>query len=156
MDQLNSILVILKDIVVVLCPVILAIFTYKTSKKEKSDKKYRELRQKVDEATEKARKERETKIDSSLTELSEAIDKVTNTVNKIDMESIQSQLDDLKEINGLNLDYSQSLSRVVVKIADCMKDSGLSKDKQDAIGSVIEEHQATEQEITKSLYKFLY
>ena len=74
----------------------------------------------------------------------------------IDINDIQSQLSDLKQLNGLNLDYSQSLSKVVIKMANCMKDTDMSKENKDGIGKAVEDHQNSEQVITKKIYQFLY
>lgn len=156
MEWINDMLTIIKDIIALACPVILAIFTYKSSKKEKEDAKYRALREELDKVAEEKKQARDKEITDSLNDLGEKIGEVEAAVKAIDINDIQSQLSDLKQLNGLNLDYSQSLSKVVIKMANCMKDTDMSKENKDGIGKAVEDHQNSEQVITKKIYQFLY
>lgn len=163
----DRVLTLLKDIIVVACPVIIAIVGYRSNKKEKSDKKYREVRAELDKKERDERAARDERIDKTMNDLSAqikqvdakvaAVNKKVDTVQEsVNIKEVEKQLSNLIKINGAGLNYSQSLSRVVVKMADGIVSSSICDDKKDSIMKAIEEHQDEEKKITQEYYSILY
>jgi len=155
-EQIDKILILIKDMVVIACPVILAIFTYKSTKREKEDKKYRVLKEKLDAEREKRKKENDEELNKTINDMKTSIDSVKSSVEEINIKEVEKQLNDLVQLNGINLEYSQSLSTVVVKMADYVRGSQLDQNAKDDIAKAIEAHQNKEKDITKKIYQFTY
>lgn len=155
---MEEVISIIEKVLVAVTPIIVAYLTYRTNKKSKEDKEYRELREKYEEEIrvnqEKKRQERDEELDKKFSGLKEDLNKVQTELKEFDTKAITKQLDDLVEISEINLEYSQSLSKVVVTIGEAIRDSDIIESCD--ISDAIREHQDNERKITNKLYKVLY
>ena len=140
---MEEVISIIEKVLVAVTPIIVAYLTYRTNKKSKEDKEYRELREKYEEEIrvnqEKKRQERDEELDKKFSGLKENLNKVQTELKEFDTKAITKQLDDLVEISEINLEYSQSLSKVVVTIGEAIRDSDIIESCD--ISDAIREHQ---------------
>lgn len=159
----------LERILVGLTPIIVAYLAYRTSKREKADKDYRELRQKYEKELEKKRNDEEAERKRDMENIQEDIESFKDDIKmdiqnitaqmdalkeQIDMSEITKQLNNLVDITGINLDYSQSLSKVLLTIGSALCNE--SNPHCEDITKVMNEHQEKERNIVNKIYKAIY
>ena len=151
---------IFATIMTAITPLLIAILGYFQVKKEKEDKKYRELR----EETEKLQKEKEnaerdehnTKLENMQKNMDHLVTEVAELRKDVDIQKIEKQLNQLHSLNEFNFEYIQSLSSVVLIMGDTMADMpGLDADSKTRLRREIDAHQKKEGTIVSQLYKVL-
>lgn len=154
MENVGSVWETIQNLVIAVTPLAVGILSYLSVKKDKEDKEYRELRESYEEVLNKEKKEKDEKIEENIQKITEDVKNLSSKINDIDVEDINTQLKNLVSISEINLQYSQSLSKVVTTIGECLRDSNIEFDND--ISKVISEHQELERNITNRLYKVLY
>lgn len=140
----------------ILTPIILAVISFKASKKQKEDKENQELQKKYDAKIIEERLNAEKKRDESIqaikldmTNLKKQVEKLEAT---IDMGKVEKSLSQLVDISSINMKYSQSLSGLVVTIGEALKETT----DDDNIANAIKAHQAVERDMMNKIYKAIY
>lgn len=154
MENVGSVWETIQNLVIAVTPLAVGILSYLSVKKDKEDKEYRELRENYEEVLNNEKKKKDEKIESSINKITEDVKNLSTKIDNIDVEDINTQLKNLVSISEINLQYSQSLSKVVTTIGECLRDSNIEFDND--ISKVISEHQELERNITNRLYKVLY
>lgn len=154
MENVGSVWETIQNLVIAVTPLAVGILSYLSVKKDKEDKEYRELRENYEEVLNNEKKKKDEKIENSINKITEDVKNLSTKIDNIDVEDINTQLKNLVSISEINLQYSQSLSKVVTTIGECLRDSNIEFDND--ISKVISEHQELERNITNRLYKVLY
>lgn len=140
----------------ILTPIILAIISFRASKRQKEDKANNELQKKYDAKIAEERTNIEMKRDESIQSIKQDMENLKNQVEKIeetiDMGKIEKSLSQLVDISSINMKYSQSLSGLVVTIGEALKETS----KDDNISKAIQAHQAIERDLMNKIYKAIY
>lgn len=147
-----------KDIIIIATPFLLALMAYLNKKRDKQileDQKYKD---KYFQGIEVKRLEDETMRDRAIEEIRKDVVTLSGQMIKfeesVDMVEISKVLNKLLDINAINMEYSQSLSRVVVSIGESLKKSDSSGSEN--IAKVIEAHLQAERDLTNKIYKSIY
>jgi len=140
----------------ILTPIILAIISFRASKRQKEDKANNELQKKYDAKIAEERANNEKKRDESIQSIKQDMENLKTQVEKIeetiDMGKIEKSLSQLVDISSINMKYSQSLSGLVVTIGEAIKETS----KDDNISKAIQAHQAIERDLMNKIYKAIY
>lgn len=148
-----------KDIVSLFTPLLLAYFSYLTVKKEKHEKENKILRDKYEKEMENKRnaidKKRDDAINAIRDDVSTLQDQIQKLEGAVDMKEINKSLNKLVDISSFNIEYSQSLSHVVVTIGETLKKS--NPNSVDIIEKAIEAHHKTERDMLQNeMFKVFY
>jgi len=155
---MNNLFEIFKDLIACATPFLLCYITYRTNKKEKLDKTYREIQEKNVELERNIVLEKQNERDNIILELQKEIkhlkDNLSEVTDKVDTISeevsvnVSNTLNELLKLNSVNLTYCQSLSSLIATIGKGMKDS-----EKVNISEAIEKHQQKERELFASIVK---
>lgn len=149
---------IFETLITCLSPIIIAIIGYMQVRRDKSDKKYRELREQYDREKEaQAAKEKE-EADKALEDIKKSIANMSAEIAELkalnEKNNINKELGRLIELTKLNYDYSHSISNLVTSIAtDLQKSENIQHEEIDV---ALAKHRETTHELSTKLYKALY
>lgn len=144
--------------ITIITPLAVGYLTYRSTRQEKQSKQYMELLKRNKELEKKeADREKKQTLDQ-IKELSESIETLKNEVKElkeeIDMKAITIQLSKLQHLNEINIEYVQSLSKVVTTLSEeALKSENVNEKR---LQSVIDDHEDTETKIMKDIYKIMY
>ena len=156
MEYFISIFSIIMTTLTTIVVAAIGLYQKKIEKKNDDYQKLREENEKLlnEERKRSAQKEEErfTKIEQSVAQLSTDVSDLKNSIH---LDDISKQLTQLHSLNELNFEYIQSLSGLVINVAESLgSPHSLSKGVRDKMNSETEKHRKTEDNITKRLYKF--
>lgn len=145
-----------QSIITLLTPFVLIYITYRISKKEKENARYRELREENEALEKKIADNKQRERDQAVKSLQKDMAKVKQDMSDL-KETISEEvankmtcaLNDLLKLNNVNLAYCQSLSCLITTIGEEMKD----KNPDGGLAKAIVEHQKKERELFASIVK---
>lgn len=149
---------IFEKIVMVLSPIIVAFFGWRSAVTSKQTREFIELEKKYKES-EKERAEQEAKLQQEkITAISKQVESLQSTVQELsdslDLKPVYNQLDKITEISQVNYDYSLSLSQVICAIGKCIESNNLGS--SDAVTKALEEHTKCEKAISQRMCKIAF
>lgn len=156
----------LDTIVTSVVAIFVAYLGYKQNVKTKEDEEYRKLKDQLEaereerEREEKAESEQRLKgIEEQIVKMSENVNTLNDTIETLkdkNIPKIMDQISHLHTMESKNFDYIQSLSNVVVDIAETVTESYAVDDEAKAkIKSTISTHKKSEQDIHTQLIKLI-
>jgi len=147
----------------IIVPFILLFITVRSAKRNKKDENLKKLNEEnADLKRQLAENQqgcRDKKVDDlaaqvgelqeGLTEVKDKMDRISEGISEEVAKKVHESLEKVLCLGTLNLEYSQSLSRVIVKIGEGLRDNKINGNVSDAIA----EHQLKEQELFKNVVK---
>lgn len=147
-----------KEFIPLTTPFLLALITFLNKRRESkilADQKYKE---KYHKELEEKRLEDEKQRDDTITDIKNEVATLGKQMaileESVNMGDINRTLNKLVDINAVNMEYSQSLSKVVITIGESLRKS--ENPESENIAKAISEHLQTERELTNKIYKSIY
>ena len=149
---------VFETLVTCLSPIIIAIIGFMQVRRDKADKKYRELRDQYDKEAEARAAKEKAEADATLDELKKSIANMSEEISELKdinkKNNINNELRKLISMTKLNYDYSHSISNLVTSIArDLQKSDNIHHDE---IDTALSKHMEETHELAQKLYKALY
>lgn len=145
-------------VITCLSPIIVAIIGCMQARRDKADKKYRELREQYDREKEDREAKEKEESDMALEEIKNSIKTMSDEIAELKIASKHQEINDelkaLVKATTYNFEYSQSLSNVIDAIGTALQQS--DNIPHDEINKAIEKHRETDQDLKTKLYKALY
>lgn len=142
-----------------LTPIFLGVLAHRLNKKERADKKYQKLREEVEkEREDKARQQEQERV-TQMEKLQNDVDglrkEVKEVSERIDMENLNKTLDKLILMSSINMEFSQSVSQLVVAIGEGINNQSELIDNS-RLNAAIQLHKQTERDLTQKMYNSIY
>ena len=149
---------VFETVITCLSPIIIAIIGFMQARRDKSNKEYRELREKYDREKEAQAVKEKEESDKVLEEIQKSIATMTEEIAELKAigqhHDINKELEKLVQATTINYEYSQSLSGVVEAIGSSLQKTDMIQ--HDEIDVALAKHRDTDRELKKKLYKALY
>lgn len=157
---------ILNSVITSVVGLFVAYLGYKQNVKTKEDEEYRKLKDQLEaereerEQEEKLEQEERLKsIEAKIGTMSDNVNNLADTIETLrdkNIPKIVEQISHLHTMESKNFDYIQSLSNVVVDIAETMTESyAIDDEAKSKIKNTISSHKKSEQDIHTQLIKLI-